>query len=839
VETWHLMTRMRTRFTQRRLLARFRWAALLMLLPLLALAGVSGAGLVAINNASGALDRAEQLNARITVLNEHVQAVSLASSDVLVGGGTSDLAALTAAEKQVNADLAALSKAPDLTADQANAFPSVDDAWGATLPYRDAARRLGGSRVVDPSAVAGLEDFLLADLNAVGSRLASMEAGGGSDVAALRQNRDSAIRASAIALMIALVLGLAIAAWSSRRLAISVVHPLAVLKMAAARLAAGDLRHRVGSGSGDEIGELGDAFDAMAGQLEQERDAVRGRERRLAALVENASDGILVIEADGRIAFATPAFGEYVGSDGVTASRLSELVHTDDAARVNAAWTRASAGAEGSTLEVEARLHHREGTWRHTWVKLTNRFGDPAVAGMVLNVNDVSERHEHEQQLTFQALHDALTGLANRELFRQRLERSATTGGQRSNSVVYLDFDDFKRINDSQGHQVGDDFLVAMAERIVAVVRPDDTVARLGGDEYAILMEGTDSRAAVVATKRVLAALQQPLTLAGKEIAPRASVGIATSPVGTTSLDTLLADADLAMYFAKRDGKANFRVFSASMRTDLLDRLQLGEDLREAVASGGIEVQYQPIVDMTSGSIVGAEALARWPHPSRGWVGPATFIPLAEELNLAERIDAYVLHQACTQGRAWADAGLPALRMAVNLSGSNLDKPGLVATVARTLEETGFPADSLELELTEGVAIADSVIALTTLESLKALGVHLAIDDFGTGYSALSRLRALPFDTLKVDKVFVDELGTAAPGSTLADSILDMARVLGLKVVAEGVETASQADFLRARGCDFAQGYLFSRAVDSSAFKALLASGHALQTQPAEPAIAG
>ena len=242
---------------------------------------------------------------------------------------------------------------------------------------------------------------------------------------------------------------------------------------------------------------------------------------------------------------------------------------------------------------------------------------------------------------------------------------------------------------------------------------------------------------------------------------------------------------------------------------------------------------------MESASIVGAEALARWNHPTRGWVGPAVFIPLAEELNLADRIDAFVLREACTQGRAWVDAGLPMLRMAVNLSGSNLDNPDLVATVARTLPETGFSPANLELELTEGVAIAESDSALATLENLKALGLHLAIDDFGTGYSALSRLRRLPFDTLKVDKVFVDELAAANPGSTLAESILDMARVLGLKVVAEGVETSSQADFLRRRGCDFAQGYLFSRAIESSAFEALLVGGLALRSHRAEPAIAG
>jgi EAL domain-containing protein (putative c-di-GMP-specific phosphodiesterase class I) len=279
------------------------------------------------------------------------------------------------------------------------------------------------------------------------------------------------------------------------------------------------------------------------------------------------------------------------------------------------------------------------------------------------------------------------------------------------------------------------------------------------------------------------------------------------------------------MYFAKRTGKARYQVFAPEMRSELLDRLQLGEDLRAAIESGGINVNYQPIVELETGSIVGAEALARWRHPTRGWVGPMVFIALAEELRLVERIDALVLREACTQGRSWADSGLPVMRMAVNLSGSNLARSDLVASVAAILEDTGFSAANLELELTEGVVIAESDAVLATLDDLKALGIHLAIDDFGTGYSALSRLRVLPFDTLKVDKVFVDELASADPGTTLAESILDMARVLRLKVVAEGVETPLQADFLRRRGCDFAQGYLFSRAVEPSAFAALLAQG--------------
>jgi diguanylate cyclase (GGDEF)-like protein/PAS domain S-box-containing protein len=822
-----------------RLEARFRWAALFMLLPLLGLAGISGAGLVVSTQASGALDSARQLNTAVGAADEDVQGFGLKALSVLIGRATDDLSALTASETEVGVALTTLAGEPGLTADQANALPALDAAWLATLPHRDAVRQMGSASQVDPAAQSALEDSVTADVVSLTSRLAALEAVGVTHIASLQQERDAAVRASAIAVVIALLLGVATALWLSRRLARSVLRPLSALKSATARLAAGELRHRVATGSGDEIAELGQAFDTMAGQLEVERETVRARERRLTALVENANDGILVLGADGQIVFATPSFREYVDNGNSPETRLNAITHPDDLARVTAAWTRALTGGEAATLEIEARLQHRDGSWRHVWAKLTNRFGDPAVAGMVINISDVSERHEYEQQLSFQALHDALTGLANRELFRQRLERSAATAGAtRLNSVLYLDFDDFKRINDTLGHQAGDAFLVAMGERLVAVVRPEDTVARLGGDEFAVLLEGADTRAAVTTAKRVLGALQRPLALEGKDVAPRASVGIASAASGSASPETLLADADLAMYFAKRQGKAQYQVFSAAMRTDLLDRLQLGEDLRATIEAGGIEVQYQPIVDMESGLIIGAEALARWNHPTRGWVGPVTFIPLAEELNLAVRIDAIVLRKACVQGRAWADAGLPPLRMAVNLSGTNLDTPDVVATVARTLTETGFSAANLELELTEGVVIAESQGAVGTLESLKALGLHLAIDDFGTGYSALSRLRSLPFDTLKVDKVFVDELDAVNPGSTLAESILDMARVLGLRVIAEGVETAAQADYLRRRGCDSAQGYLFSRPIEAEAFAALLLERAPLPVVRAQAAIA-
>jgi diguanylate cyclase (GGDEF)-like protein/PAS domain S-box-containing protein len=834
---------MRTRLsllTGRRLKPRFRWAGLAMMLPLAGLAGVSGAGLVVTSNTSRALDSAQQLTSQVARLEADSQSFGFNALNVMVDHDAADVTTMSSSENAVDADFRALAAQTGLTADQVNALSTANAEWNKTSAYRDAIRRLRQSGTVDPTRATALASYLDSDLSSLIDRLTILETSGAATVFDLQQSRDAAIRSSAIAVAIALAAGLSIAIWSTSRLARSILRPLGALNRATARLAAGDLRHRIAGGRSDEIGDLGQAFDKMADQLEQERDAVRARERRLAALVENASDAILVIGTDGAMGFATPLFREFVDSAGDAVPRLTDIVHPDDVGRFNAAWSRGVAEPAGSTLEVGARLKHRDGSWRHVWARLTNRFDDPAVAGMVLNISDISERHEHEKQLTFQALHDPLTGLPNRELLRQRMERSAAAAGQGSHvdSVLYIDLDDFKRINDTFGHPGGDQFLVAMAQRLVAAVRPQDTVARMGGDEFAVLLEGTTSQAAAAVTKRLLSALQEPYFLDGKGVAPGASVGIASSTRARVNAETLLGDADLAMYFAKRSGKGQYRVFTQAMRVDLLDRLQLGDELRAAIEGGTIEVHYQPVVDMQSGAIVGAEALARWPHPLRGWVAPGVFMALAEELHLAERIDAFVLHQACVQAGAWAGAGLPLVHITVNLSSSNLGRPDFVLMVASTLQDTGFPAGSLELDLSEGALIGESNAVVVTLDKLKSLGVQLAVNDFGAGNSALSRLRALPVDILKVHKVFIDELGAATPGSTLAEHILGIARALQLNVVAAGVETASQADFLRQHSCDRAQGQLFSRAVEPEAFAALLAGGAALGVVNPESAMA-
>ena len=390
--------------------------------------------------------------------------------------------------------------------------------------------------------------------------------------------------------------------------------------------------------------------------------------------------------------------------------------------------------------------------------------------------------------------------------------------------MLFIDLDEFKTVNDGLGHTAGDELLIAVAERFRRGLRATDTAARLGGDEFAVLIEDVDDEHdAEVVAQQLLDALAEPFTIAGQELYVRASIGIAHGRASAAS-DQLLRDADLAMYAAKRSGKNGYCTFEAGTQFDALDKLELGSALRRAFDRDEIFVQYQPIIDLVTGQVVGAEALARWNHPERGPIGPDTFIPLAEETGLIVELGDRVLLAACRQVRAWQLEHRPnsPLSVSVNVSPVQLIQPDYVERVAFALHESGLTASSLVLEITETTLMRDTDRCILTLSALRAIGVRIAIDDFGTGYSSLSYLHQLPVDILKIDRSFVAAIETGSADRSLAPAIVSLAGALDLVVVAEGVETEFQGDTLRDVGCELAQGYYFARPLDSDAMELLL-----------------
>ena len=431
------------------------------------------------------------------------------------------------------------------------------------------------------------------------------------------------------------------------------------------------------------------------------------------------------------------------------------------------------------------------------------------------------------EQVRHQAFHDPLTRLANRTLFRERLEHALTrtTRGLRSVAVLFVDLDDFKTVNDSRGHSVGDALLIAAGERLVAALRPGDTVARLGGDEFAILIEDIDDpREAVAPAERILAAFSVPFVIGAGELFVGASIGIAIGSAGERTTDELLRNADFAMYQAKSLGKARHAMFEPRMRDAAVERLELATSLRHALDRDEFILHYQPIVDLRTGATRGMEALIRWNHPERGLMLPGDFIGLAEETGLIVPVGRWVLREACRQARIWQDAfpSDPPMTMSVNLSPRQISDPRLVPGIAEALRDADLGAESLTLEITESVLMADGGGTIKKLEAIRRLGVRLAIDDFGTGYSSLSYLQRFPIDVLKIDRAFVDAIG-GAEGNALVRSIVDISRTLHLQIVAEGVERPEQPEQLIALDCDLGQGYLMNRPQDALAIEAYLA----------------
>ncbi|MGH8974521.1 MAG: putative bifunctional diguanylate cyclase/phosphodiesterase, partial [Acidimicrobiia bacterium] len=443
-------------------------------------------------------------------------------------------------------------------------------------------------------------------------------------------------------------------------------------------------------------------------------------------------------------------------------------------------------------------------------------------------VHDISDRKHLEAQLIAQALHDPLTGLANRSLLLDRMTH-ALTRVQRTGSpvtVLFLDLDGFKRVNDSLGHAAGDKLLVGVGERLSGTLRTADTIARLGGDEFAVLLEETGLAEATLIAERLGEELAAPFLIEGRQIPARASIGIATGAPGRAA-DELLRDADLAMYMAKRQGKGGHAVFEGAMHTAALERLELEADLSRAVAADELVIHYQPVLRLADDTLAGMEALVRWNRPGHGLVPPAAFIPAAEETGLIVEIGRWVLDHACHQVAIWqADhRPRPRLRLSVNLSASQLEDPDLLRHVEEALDRSGLDPECLVLEITESMLMEEPETVTMRLQDLKRLGVLLAIDDFGTGYSSLSYLRRFPVDVLKIDRAFVGGLAGGAEDAALAHAIVRLADTLELRTVAEGIETTEQLAELRRLGCHFGQGFLFARPLPSDAMAEVLARG--------------
>jgi diguanylate cyclase (GGDEF)-like protein/PAS domain S-box-containing protein len=543
-------------------------------------------------------------------------------------------------------------------------------------------------------------------------------------------------------------------------------------------------------------------------------------EQRFHALVQHSSDVVTVVSPEADVLYQSESVQRVFGYPArvFTGRRLTKMVDPESGIRLAQAL-RQVAGRPYATTVLELMVRHRDGRDRQAEMTITNLLSDPSVAGLVLNTRDISERKELQDQLVHEAYHDALTQLANRALFRERVGealRRRPEGGEVT--VLFLDLDGFKEVNDSLGHLAGDQLLVQVADRLRASVREGDLVARFGGDEFAVLLESPfDGDEAEQVAKRIIEGLEAPFGSESRDIHVQASIGLAAAGMlgdsDTDGAEQLMRNADLAMYKAKSAGGSGYASYDPEMLSGLVARLELEADLRVALERHQLRLHYQPTIDLATSEVIGFEALARWAHPTRGLIPPAEFIPIAEATGLIVPLGRWVLREACLQAVAWQREGGRPVKMAVNVSVRQFDRADLVEVVAEILAETGMPADQLCLEMTESVLMTDTDDNLEQLVRLKALGVTLAIDDFGTGYSSLAYLRRFPVDTLKIDRSFVERLGALTDDTALADTIVQLGKSLGMATVAEGIEEFGQLTALREMGCHFAQGYYFSRPV--------------------------
>ena len=461
------------------------------------------------------------------------------------------------------------------------------------------------------------------------------------------------------------------------------------------------------------------------------------------------------------------------------------------------------------------------------------RDRDGAVTNYIGVMNDISEHRRFQEELVYQATHDHLTGLPNRTLLQDRLGQALALEAFRRQTpicVMFLDLDNFKKVNDSLGHSVGDQLIKAVANRLKNCVRGGDTVARLSGDEFIVVLPKVgEMHDVVTVAKKMINIFTAPFHLSGNEIYVTVSIGAAMFPTDGDTVDALLRNADAAMHHAKEQGKNNYQFYSEEMNVRVFERMALESSLHRAIREQEFTLHYQPRVDLRTGEISGLEALIRWNHPEMGLVPPAKFIPVAEETGLIVPMGEWVIRTACAQSRAWQEQGLPPMRVAVNLSARQFRQKNLIETISGILEQTGLDASLLEVELTESLVMQGAEQSITILRELKAMGVEIAVDDFGTGYSSLSYLKRFPITNLKIDKSFIHDMASDPEDAILVKTIIDMAHGLGMKVTAEGVETLEQIEFLRQHHCEEMQGFYFSRPLPADQLVQFLQEGRRLE----------
>ena len=557
-------------------------------------------------------------------------------------------------------------------------------------------------------------------------------------------------------------------------------------------------------------------------------DMLREAVRRYGSIFEHATEGIFQTTPEGRYLNANPALARIYGHAS-TEALIADL--HDIERQLYVSPTRRDEFVrlmqeQGGVRNFESQVYRHDG--RIIWITENARVvrnTDGSVQLFEGTVVDITEHKQHLAELEYQASHDNLTGLPNRSLLRDRIERAIVKARRDSHqvAVVFVDLDHFKLINDSLGHHVGDRLLLEVADRLLACVRGHDSVARQGGDEFVIVLtEQHDENETLAIVSRLLESISQPWVDAGKEYGLSCSIGISCYPQDGDDSDALLRCADAAMYKAKSSGRSTYHFYTPELNAAISERLELENRLRHALERNEFRVYYQPRIDTSSGRIVGAEALVRWECPDKGLIPPDSFIPIAEETGLIIPVGEWVLQEACRQNSAWQHAGLPPISISVNLSPIQFRHAGLVESVAAALQQAALEPACLELELTESFVMHDAERINVAMQALKALGVDIAVDDFGTGYSSLSYLKRFPVDRLKVDKSFVRDIDTDPDDAAIVRAIITLGHALGLKVVAEGVETSAHLEFLQQHGCDELQGYFFSRPVPAAGMETML-----------------